>query len=80
MIWTIIIGFVVGLLARAIKPGSDSMGWILTILLGIVGSLVGNFIASGLGLHVNGGFGGLILSIIGAIIVLAVYEFIAKRR
>lgn len=80
MIWTIIIGFVVGLLARAIKPGSDSMGWILTILLGIVGSLVGNFIASGLGLRVNGGFGGLILSIIGAIIVLAVYEFIAKRR
>ena len=39
-IWTILVGLVAGLLARAIKPGNDSMGWIMTILLGIVGAMV----------------------------------------
>ncbi|AKG16152.2 GlsB/YeaQ/YmgE family stress response membrane protein [Moraxella bovoculi] len=78
-LWTIIIGFIVGLLARAIKPGADSMGWILTIILGIVGAFVGDLIASGLGIHAGGGFGGLVLSVIGAIVVLFIYEFIAKR-
>lgn len=79
MIWSIIVGFVVGLLARAIKPGADSMGWILTIILGIVGAAVGGFIASALGIQAEGGFGGLVLSVIGAIIVLFIYEFITKR-
>lgn len=79
MIWSIIVGFVVGLLARAIKPGADSMGWILTILLGIVGASVGNFIADTLGIQVNGGFAGLMLSVVGAIIVLFIYEFFSKR-
>ncbi|SPX80812.1 GlsB/YeaQ/YmgE family stress response membrane protein [Moraxella ovis] len=78
-LWTIIIGFIVGLLARAIKPGANSMGWILTIILGIVGAFVGGLIASGLGIHADGGLGGLVLSVIGAIIVLFIYEFIAKR-
>ncbi|ANB92342.1 signal peptide protein [Moraxella ovis] len=78
-LWTIIIGFIVGLLARAIKPGANSMGWILTIILGIVGAFVGGLIASGLGIHTDGGLGGLVLSVIGAIIVLFIYEFIAKR-
>lgn len=79
MIWSIIVGFVVGLLARAIKPGADSMGWILTIILGIVGASVGNFIADTLGIQVNGGFAGLMLSVVGAIIVLFIYEFFSKR-
>lgn len=55
------------------------MGWILTIILGIVGAFVGGLIANGLGIHADGGFGGLVLSVIGAIIVLFIYEFIAKR-
>lgn len=79
MIWSIIVGFVVGLLARAIKPGADSMGWVLTILLGIVGASVGNFIADTLGIQVNGGLAGLMLSVVGAIIVLFIYEFFSKR-
>ena len=45
MIWTIIIGLVAGLLARAIKPGNDAMGWIMTIILGIVGAMLGGFVA-----------------------------------
>ncbi|WII95277.1 GlsB/YeaQ/YmgE family stress response membrane protein [Moraxella haemolytica] len=79
MIGSIIAGLVVGLLARAIKPGADSMGWILTIILGIVGAAVGGFIASAFGIQANGGFGGLVLSVIGAIIVLFIYEFFTKR-
>lgn len=80
ILWTLIIGFVAGLIARAIKPGADSMGWIMTIILGIAGSFVGSFIASLFGLTANGGFGGLVLSVVGAIILLFVYELATGKR
>lgn len=79
-IWTIIVGLVAGLLARAIKPGSDPMGWIMTIVLGIVGAILGGFIASIVGIDADGGFIGLIFSVIGAIILLFIYEFIMNKR
>ena len=79
-IWMIIVGLVAGLLARAIKPGSDPMGWIMTIILGIVGAMLGGFIASLLGISADGGFLGLVFSVIGAIILLFAYEFIMKKR
>lgn len=80
MIGTIIVGFVAGLLARAIKPGADSMGWIMTIILGLAGSFIGGILASVLGLSANGGLGGLVLSVVGAVILLFVYEFVQKNR
>lgn len=79
-IWMIIVGLVAGLLARAIKPGNDAMGWIMTIVLGIVGALVGGMIASVLGIDADGGPVGLIFSVIGAIILLFIYEFIMNKR
>ena len=79
-IWMLIVGFVVGLIARAIKPGADSMGWVLTIVLGIAGAFVGGFIGSALGLGKNGGFMALVLSVIGAIIVLFIYECATGKR
>lgn len=79
-IWMIIVGLVAGLLARAIKPGSDPMGWIMTIVLGIVGALLGGFIASLIGIDADGGFTGLVFSVIGAIILLFLYEFIMNKR
>ena len=79
-IWMLIVGFVVGLIARAIKPGANSMGWVLTIVLGIAGAFVGGFIGSALGLGKNGGFMALVLSVIGAIIVLFIYEFDTGKR
>ncbi len=79
-IWMIIVGLVAGLLARAIKPGNDAMGWIMTIVLGIVGAMLGGFIASLLGIDADGGFIGLIFSVIGAIILLFLYEMIMNRR
>ena len=80
MIWTIIIGLVAGLLARAIKPGNDAMGWIMTIVLGIVGAFLGGFIASAIGVNSDGGFTGLAFSVIGAIILLFIYELIMSKR
>ncbi|SJM66207.1 MULTISPECIES: GlsB/YeaQ/YmgE family stress response membrane protein [Psychrobacter] len=79
MIWTIIIGLVAGLLARAIKPGNDAMGWIMTIVLGIAGSFVGGFIASAIGVTSDGNFIGLAFSVIGAIILLFIYELIVSK-
>ncbi|MGO2119844.1 MULTISPECIES: GlsB/YeaQ/YmgE family stress response membrane protein [unclassified Psychrobacter] len=79
-IWMIIVGLVAGLLARAIKPGNDSMGWIMTIVLGIVGALVGGFLARLVGINADGGFTGLIFSVIGAIILLFSYEMITNKR
>ena len=79
-IGAIIAGLVAGLLARAIKPGSDPMGWIMTIVLGIVGALVGGFLASLIGINADGGFTGLIFSVIGAIILLFIYEMIMSKR
>ncbi|WP_201576390.1 MULTISPECIES: GlsB/YeaQ/YmgE family stress response membrane protein [Psychrobacter] len=79
-IWMIIVGLVAGLLARAIKPGNDAMGWIMTIILGIVGAMLGGFIASLIGINADGGFIGLIFSVIGAIILLFLYEMIMSKR
>lgn len=79
-IWMIIVGLVAGLLARAIKPGSDQMGWIMTIVLGIVGALLGGFLAGLIGINADGGFTGLIFSVIGAIILLFIYEMIMSKR
>lgn len=79
-IWMIIVGLVAGLLARAIKPGNDPMGWIMTIVLGIVGAMLGGFIAGLIGINADGGFTGLIFSVIGAIILLFIYEVIMNKR
>ena len=79
-IWMIIVGLVAGLLARAIKPGSDPMGWIMTIVLGIVGAMLGGFVAGLIGINADGGFTGLIFSVIGAIILLFLYEMIMNKR
>lgn len=79
-IWMIIVGLVAGLLARAIKPGNDPMGWIMTIVLGIVGAMLGGFLAGLIGINADGGFTGLIFSVIGAIILLFLYEMIVNKR
>ncbi|WP_299328614.1 GlsB/YeaQ/YmgE family stress response membrane protein [uncultured Psychrobacter sp.] len=79
-IWMIIVGLVAGLLARAIKPGNDAMGWIMTIVLGIVGAMLGGFIAGLIGIDADGGFIGLIFSVIGAVILLFLYEMIVNKR
>lgn len=88
MLWTIlgliVVGLIAGLLARAIIPGKQSMGILLTIVLGIVGSFVGGFLGYLIfGADPNGGFlqpSGIIGSILGAIIVLGIYVLVTRRR
>jgi len=72
MLSTIFIGLVVGLVARFIKPGDDSMGWIKTILFGIGGSLAATYGGQALGLYQAGQGAGFIGSVIGAVILLLV--------
>ncbi|MBX3016916.1 MAG: GlsB/YeaQ/YmgE family stress response membrane protein [Bdellovibrionaceae bacterium] len=76
----IIIGFIVGLVARLLKPGRDKMGFVFTTLLGIGGALVGGFLGRLLGLYEVGEPAGFIASIIGAVLLLFVVQgFFTKR-
>ncbi|MGX5659136.1 GlsB/YeaQ/YmgE family stress response membrane protein [Castellaniella ginsengisoli] len=75
----IVVGFIVGLIARAIMPGEQKLGWILTTVLGIVGSIVAGYLGAALGLYAPGQGAGWIGSIVGALIVLFIYGLIARR-
>lgn len=76
---TIVIGLIVGLVARMLKPGDDNLGWIMTILLGIGGSLVATYGGQALGLYTAGEGAGFIGSIIGAIVLLVVVGMVRKK-
>ena len=73
IIWTIIVGFVVGILAKFIHPGRDNMGFVMTTLIGIGGSILAAFLGQAVGWYEPGQAAGLISSVIGAIILLAIY-------
>jgi uncharacterized membrane protein YeaQ/YmgE (transglycosylase-associated protein family) len=80
IIWAILIGFVVGLIAKMLMPGRDPGGFIITALLGIVGAVVATFLGQALGLYAAGQAAGFIASVIGAIIVLFIYNMVRGRR
>jgi uncharacterized membrane protein YeaQ/YmgE (transglycosylase-associated protein family) len=72
ILWTILVGGIVGALARFLLPGEQKMGWILTILLGIGGSLVAGFVGQAIGWYRAGEGAGFIASVIGAVVLLFV--------
>ncbi len=79
-IWWLIIGLIAGALARLIMPGRDPMGVLATIVLGIVGSVIGGLVAGLIWRRENGFHpGGLILSLLGAILVLWIWRMIRSR-
>ena len=81
ILWTIIIGFIAGVIAKFIMPGdNEPAGFILTAILGIVGAFVATFLGQALGWYHPGEGAGLIGAVVGAIIVLLVYGMIAGRR
>ncbi len=80
IIWAIIIGFIVGLIAKFLMPGRDPGGFIITALLGIVGALVATFIGRAMGLYAANESAGFIASVIGAMIVLFIYHLVRRRR
>lgn len=80
MIWTLFIGFVVGLVARYLKPGNDGMGIILTTVLGIAGSFVASYGGQALGLYRPGQGAGFLGALIGAIVLLYVVGAIRSKQ
>ena len=80
IIGTIIVGFIVGLIARAVKPGNDRMGIILTTLLGIAGAFVARYAGQAMGLYGPTEPAGWIASVIGAIVLLFIVSMLRGRR
>jgi uncharacterized membrane protein YeaQ/YmgE (transglycosylase-associated protein family) len=76
---TIIIGLIVGFIARAVKPGDDKLGWIMTAVLGVGGSFLANFVGQSLGWYKQGDAAGFIASVVGAIILLVIYGFVKSK-
>ena len=79
-IWSIIVGFFIGLVARFLMPGKDSAGFIVTTLLGILGAVVANYIGQAMGAYQPGEPAGFIADVIGAVFLLAVYRMVVGRR
>ena len=81
LIWTIIIGFVAGVIAKFFMPGkNEPSGFILTTLLGVVGAFVATYLGQALGWYRADEGAGLIGAVVGAVIVLAIWGFIARSR
>ena len=76
----ILFGLVVGIIAKLLMPGRDPGGFIVTILLGIAGALLGGFIGRAMGFYGPSEGAGWIISILGAIVLLALYRMIVRRR
>ncbi len=79
IIGTILIGLVVGFIARAIKPGDDKLGLIMTAVLGVAGSFVATFVGSALGLYTQGDAAGWIASVLGAVVLLFIYSMVKNK-
>ena len=81
IIWFLVVSLIVGAIAKLLMPGRDPGGLIITMLLGIAGSFVAGFLGRALGIYRAGDVGpGIIASIIGAVLVLAVYRAVVRRR
>ncbi|MEO8242751.1 MAG: GlsB/YeaQ/YmgE family stress response membrane protein [bacterium] len=80
MLWTIIIGFIAGVLAKFLTPGSNEpSGFILTTILGIVGAFVATYLGQAMGWYAPGEGAGFLGAVVGAIIVLVVWSFASRR-
>ena len=80
IIWTIFIGFIAGLLARALKPGDDKLSFLWTIVLGVAGAVLAWYVGQMAGWYQPGQPAGFIASVIGAIVLLAIYAAARKKR
>lgn len=79
LIGTLLIGLIVGFLARALKPGDDRLGWIMTALLGVAGSFLATYLGVAMGWYQQGEAAGWIASILGAMALLVVYGLVKRK-
>lgn len=78
-LWVVFIGLITGALAKLVMPGKDPGGIIVTILLGIAGSVIATWFGQAIGWYREGQSAGLIMSIVGAVLLLAAYRVLRKR-
>lgn len=79
ILWSLVIGLIVGAVAKLLMPGRDPGGVIITSLLGIAGSLIATFIGQALGWYQHGQAAGFIMSVLGAILLLSIYRMFRHR-
>ena len=79
LIGMLFIGLVVGLIARALKPGDDKLGWIMTALLRVAGSFMAGYVGTAMGWYRQGEAAGWIASVIGAVLLLVLYGLIKSK-
>lgn len=80
ILWMIIIGLLVGAVAKLLMPGKDPGGWIITILLGIAGSVVATYIGIGMHWYPEGSTAGFIASVLGAMLLLLIYRMFKGKN
>lgn len=79
IILTILIGFIVGVVAKFLMPGRDPGGFIVTVLIGIVGSVIASYLGRAMGLYQAGESAGFIAAVLGAILLLFIYRLVTGR-
>jgi uncharacterized membrane protein YeaQ/YmgE (transglycosylase-associated protein family) len=80
LLWTAIIGLVVGAVAKLLMPGKDPGGWIITMLLGLAGSFVAGYLGRLVGWYREGQSAGFIMSVLGAILLLFLYRVLVRQK
>lgn len=80
IIWTIILGLIVGAVAKLLMPGRDPGGWLITLALGLIGSFLGTFLGRAVGWYKEGQSAGFIASVLGAMLLLFIYRVVKKQQ
>ena len=80
ILWTIIIGLVVGIVAKFLMPGRDPGGFVITAVIGIVGSIIATYLGQALGFYQSGQSAGFIAAVLGSIILLFLYRMVTGRK
>lgn len=80
ILWTILIGLIVGIVAKFLMPGRDPGGFVITALIGIVGSVIATYLGQALGFYRPGQSAGFIAAVIGSIILLLLYRMVTGRK
>ena len=76
---TLFLGLIVGFIARALKPGDDKLGWIMTAILGVAGAFLAGYAGTAMGFYQQGQVAGFVASVIGAIVLLFIYALVKSK-
>ena len=79
ILYTLLIGLIVGFIARAVMPGEQKLGWIMTAVLGVAGSFLASFGGKAFGMYADGSPAGWIASVVGAVVLLIIYGMVQKK-